>query len=105
LLARNGIVVIVALISPFRAFREYARDQIGKNFIEVYVNCSVELCNKRDPKGLYKKANEGKITNLTGMQDPYEPPLTPEIVLDTEKESPEHCVRKIIDHLSKLGIK
>jgi adenylylsulfate kinase len=83
LLCRNGIITIVALISPFRSFREYARNLIGENFVEVWVNCPLETCLRRDPNGLYKKAQEGKILNLTGIQDPYEPPINPEVVLNT----------------------
>ncbi|MGH9979290.1 MAG: adenylyl-sulfate kinase, partial [Nitrososphaeraceae archaeon] len=71
LLSRNGVITIVALISPYRAFREYARSLIG-NFVEVWVHCSLETCIKRDPKGLYKNASRGSITNMTGIQAPYE---------------------------------
>jgi adenylylsulfate kinase len=104
LLARNGIVTIVALISPFRAFRQYARDLVGKNFIEVWVKCPIEVCHRRDPKGIYRDADEGKIRNLTGVQDPYEPPLNAEIVVETERESPQQCSEKIIDFLTNNGI-
>jgi adenylylsulfate kinase len=99
LLARNGIVSIVALISPYRSFRKNAREIIGRNFVEVWVNCSVETCNARDPKGLYKRAREGKIGNLTGVQDPYEPPLDPEVTINTEEESPQQCANKIIEYM------
>lgn len=101
LLSKNGIVTIVALISPFRSFREYARKLIGEKFVEVWANCSVETCHRRDPKGLYKKADEGKIHNLTGVQDPYEPPMNPEITINTEDESSEVCTEKIMDYLIK----
>ena len=104
LLARNGIVTIVALISPYRSFREYARNLIGNKFVEVWVNCSIETCQIRDPKGLYKKADEGKIKNLTGMQDPYEAPLNPEVILDTDKYSTQDCATKIIDFLTKSSL-
>lgn len=105
LLARNGIVVIVALISPFRASREYARSLIGKeNFIEVWAKCPIEICKKRDPKGLYKKAEEGKINNLTGLQDPYEPPLSPDIVVDTEKEDANSCVNNILSKMNEFHL-
>lgn len=102
LLARNGIAVIVALISPYRSFRAYARREIV-DFVEVYVKCSLETCIKRDKKGLYKKALSGEITNLTGIQHPYEEPLHPEVVLDTEVKSPEEGVSEIIGKLIKLG--
>jgi adenylylsulfate kinase len=101
LLSRNGVIPIVALISPFRSSRDYARNLIGR-FVEVWVKCSVETCRKRDPKGLYKQAQEGKVTNLTGIQDPYEPPINPEVIIDTEHEKPDVCGRKILDALTDL---
>jgi adenylylsulfate kinase len=101
LLARNGIVTIVALISPFHSVRDYARKLIG-SFVEVWVKCSVETCRMRDPKGLYKDAVAGKLSNLTGIQDPYEPPLNPEVVIDTEHETPDACRNKIMASLNDL---
>ena len=101
LLSRNGVITIVALISPFQSIRDYARNLIGR-FVEVWVNCSVETCRKRDPKGLYKQAQEGKVSHFTGMQDPYEPPLSPEIIIDTEHESPDACAKKIMASLRDL---
>jgi adenylylsulfate kinase len=95
LLSRNGVITIVALISPYRAFREYARNLTG-NFVEVWVQCSLETCIKRDPKGLYKNAAQGSITNMTGMQAPYEPPVSPEVTINTEKETPQECAERII---------
>jgi len=101
LLSRNGVITIVALISPFQSSRDYARNLIGR-YVEVWVNCSVETCRMRDPKGLYKQAQEGKVSNLTGMQDPYEPPLNPEVIIDTEHENTDVCGRKIIAALTDL---
>jgi adenylylsulfate kinase len=101
LLARNGIITIVALISPFRSVRDYARKFIG-SFVEVWVKCSVETCRMRDPKGLYKDAVAGKVSNLTGIQDPYEPPLNPEVIIDTEHETPDICSNKIMTSLNHL---
>lgn len=95
LLSKNGVVVIVALISPFRSFRQYARNLVG-TFVEVWVKCSIDTCQKRDPKGLYKKAHAGSITDMTGVQSPYEPPLNPEVVIDTEELTPQQCADKII---------
>jgi adenylylsulfate kinase len=95
LLSRNGVIVIVALISPYRAIREYARNLTG-NFIEVWVQCSLETCIKRDPKGLYRNAAQGSITNMTGVQAPYEQPLSPEVTVNTENESPQECAARII---------
>jgi len=103
LLSRNGVAVIVALISPYRSFREYARKEIGR-FVEVWVKCPLEICVKRDPKGLYKRALSGEITDLTGIQDSYEAPLSPEVVVNTEKESVEQNVGKIIAKLAEMGL-
>ena len=91
----------MALISPFRFFRQYARSLTGR-FVEVWVNCSIETCCLRDPKGLYRRVAEGKMSNLTGIQDPYEPPINPEIIVDTEHESPDACMNKIIMSLKSL---
>jgi adenylylsulfate kinase len=104
LLSRNGITTIVALVSPFRSSREYARLTIGPNFIEVWVKCSVETCSKRDVKGLYKKAFAGEITNLTGVQDSYEPPLNSDVIVDTEFQSPNECVHQIMTALAKYQV-
>jgi adenylylsulfate kinase len=104
LLSRNGIITIVALISPFRATREYARRTIGSHFIEVWAKCSVEACSRRDVKGIYKRAFEGSLTNLTGVQDSYEAPVSSEVVIDTEFQSPEECVQQIMAALIKYGI-
>jgi len=101
MLAKHGVAVIVSLVSPYKAMRNHARSLIEK-FIEVYVKCSVETCMKRDPKGLYKKAVEGKIKNFTGISDPYEEPESPEVIVDTENMDPERCVQKILEKLIKL---
>ncbi len=101
LLSRNGIITIVALISPLRSFRNYAREIIGK-FVEVWTKCSIEECAKRDIRGLYKDALEGKISNLTGIQDPYEPPVNPEVIVDTENQTPDECVEEIMSCIRRL---
>ncbi len=101
LLSRNGVIVLVALISPYRSFRENARKEIG-NFVEVFARCPLEVCIKRDPKGLYKKALAGEIKDLTGLQDVYEEPINPEIIIDTDKISADESVVKIIEELAKL---
>jgi adenylyl-sulfate kinase len=102
LLTRNGVNAIVSLISPYRSTRAYARENLPK-FVEVYLKCSIEECIKRDPKGLYKKALAGEITNMTGIQDPYEEPLNPEVLLDTEHDSSKNNVAKVIRKLEELG--
>jgi len=98
ILSRNGVVSIVSLISPYRDFRRYARTEtnMNNNFYEVYVKCSLETCIARDPKGLYKKALSGQIKDLTGLQDPYEEPENPEIIVDTEKQTVQECANVII---------
>jgi adenylylsulfate kinase len=101
LLSRNGVPTIVSLISPYRDLRSYARKEIG-NFIEVYVKCSLGTCIRRDVKGLYKKALEGKIKDLTGLQDPYEEPVNPEIIVDTDHRSLEEIVGTITLKLREL---
>ncbi|MEM1971372.1 MAG: adenylyl-sulfate kinase [Candidatus Anstonellales archaeon] len=102
LLARNGIISIVSLISPYRAFRAYAREEL-KDFVEVYVKCSINTCIKRDPKGLYRKALNGEIQDMTGIQDPYEEPLNPEVTVDTDRQSIDECVDTILARLQQLG--
>ncbi|MHB8567553.1 MAG: adenylyl-sulfate kinase [Nitrososphaerales archaeon] len=103
-LARNGVISVVALISPYKSSRDNAREVIGKErFIEVYVKASLAACETRDPKGLYAKARKGEITNMTGIQDPYEMPESPDIVIDTEKNSKEESVKIITDALKSLG--
>ena len=102
LLTRNGVAVICAAISPYKAIRDENRTLIG-SFIEVYVKASVEICAQRDTKGLYKKAFAGEIKEFTGVSDPYEPPVKPEVVCDTEKESVEQSAGKIITYLEDAG--
>src|SRR5208283_1287577 len=103
LLSRNGVAVIAAFISPYRSVREYARKETT-NFIEVFVKCSLQVCAQRDPKGLYKKASAGEIKNLTGPQDVYEEPLSPDLVVETDKLTIEESVNIIIEKLNKLGL-
>lgn len=102
LLSRNGIAVIGAFVSPYRSSRDYARGVIS-NFVEVYVHAPVEVCMKRDPKGLYKKAVAGQITNMTGVQDTYEAPPSPELKVETDGTTPEQCVDAIMGALESLG--
>ncbi len=86
-----GIVVITAFISPFKKEREGVREKADGRFFEVYLNTPLEVCEKRDPKGLYKKARKGEIPDFTGIGQRYEPPENPELTLDTSKMSPEQC--------------
>lgn len=102
IITRCGSVAITCAISPYREIRDEARTEII-SFVEVYVNCPVEECIKRDLKGLYKKALSGEIKNFTGISDPYEEPLSPEITVETHKETVSESVDKIINGLIKLG--
>ena len=102
LLTRNGVWVISAAISPYRAIREHNRALI-KDFIEIFVDCSLEKLAERDVKGLYKKALAGEIQNFTGVSDPYEPPVDPEIRVDSERETVDESFRKIIGYLEERG--
>src|SRR5438874_1234988 len=99
LLSRNGVVAITAAISPYREIRDEARELMGDRFIEIYVKASVEECARRDVKGLYEKAMRGELKEFTGVSDPYEEPLDPELVCDTETESPEESAAKVIAFL------
>ena len=102
LLTRNGVVCISAAISPYREARAWARQEIG-NFVEVYVKCSIDVCRQRDVKGLYKLVDEGKIKNFTGVDDPYEEPEQPELVIETDKETVQKSVDRIFSKLVELG--
>jgi adenylyl-sulfate kinase len=103
LLSKHGAIAIAAAISPYRAVREEVRATIPE-FVEVYVNTSLETCISRDVKGMYKKALAGQIKSFTGVDDPYEPPLHPEIVIETEKESPLASAARIIALLEQRGL-
>ncbi len=102
LLTRNGVAVITAAISPYRAVRDEVREQIGA-FIEVYVKASLDECIRRDTKGLYRRALGGEITQFTGVSDPYEEPPAPELVIDTEREEITDSASRVIDRLFELG--
>jgi adenylylsulfate kinase len=94
-----GLIISTAFISPFIKDREYARSIIGEAFIEVFIDTPLEVCKKRDPKGLYKKALNGEIKNFTGLDSPYEAPKTPEIHIKTEQQSIEESCIQIINYL------
>jgi adenylylsulfate kinase len=101
LLQRNGVFVITAAISPYRAIREEARAMI-KDFVEVYAEAPLEVCEERDVKGLYAKARAGEIKGFTGVDDPYEPPPRPEVTCHTDREMVEESAQKVIDKLIQL---
>ncbi len=103
LLTRNGVATICCPISPYKETRDRVREMIGE-FVEVYVHATIEeLSEHRDPKGLYKKALAGEITGFTGVDDPYEPPENPELVLDTMVETPQESLQRTLSRLKELG--
>jgi adenylyl-sulfate kinase len=103
LLSRNGVIAIAAAISPYRAVREELRARIP-NFVEVYVECPVEVLAERDVKGLYKRALAGEIGNFTGISDPYEPPAAPEVTVNSSTETLDESLERIWATLEHLGL-
>ncbi len=103
LLSRNGIATIVSFVSPYREKRRQARAETT-NFVEVYLKCPVDVCQRRDAKGMYKRALAGEIKNFTGISDPYEEPENPEIILETDKETPRESIDKVIKGLKELNL-
>ena len=102
LLSRNGVIAITAAISPYGNIRQEVRE-MHENFVEVYAKCPLEVLEARDVKGLYKKARAGEIKQFTGISDPYEEPTNPEIVVETNKETPDESANKIISWLRESG--
>ena len=102
LLTRNGVAVLCSFISPYRDVRAHSRAEIS-NFVEVYCKCPLEVLIQRDVKGLYQKALAGEISNFTGVSDPYEEPLNPEVVCETDKETVGESAAKVIDKLEEMG--
>ena len=107
LLSRNGVITISAAISPYEAIRKECRDLVeshGAEFVEVYVECSLEELTRRDVKGLYAKAIAGEIANFTGVSDPYEAPAHPDVTVNSETQSEDESFDKIIQHLEERGL-
>ena len=102
LLTRNGVAVLTSFISPYRELRVHARREIG-DFVEIYVRCPVEICMERDTRGMYKKALAGEIQNFTGISDPYEEPLNPELLIEADKEPLKESVARVIAKVKELG--
>ncbi|GAH52050.1 unnamed protein product [marine sediment metagenome] len=102
LLTRNGVAVLCSFISPYNKIRAYSRKEIG-DYILVYVKCSLEVCEQRDPKGMYKKARAGEIKNFTGIDHPFEEPNTPDIIIETDKQTIEECKNTILISIKKMG--
>jgi adenylylsulfate kinase len=103
LLSRNGVIAVVAAISPYRATREEVKGRIA-NFVEVYVECPIEVLAERDVKGLYKKALAGEVGNFTGISDPYEPPENPDVVVRSDREDLGESVDKVWRVLERRGL-
>jgi adenylylsulfate kinase len=104
LLSRNGVYSIAAAISPYREIRDEVRDGANGRFLEIYVACPIEECARRDVKGLYARAFAGEIKNFTGVSDPYEPPLNPEVTIHTDQETPEQSAARVIAALEQNGL-
>jgi adenylyl-sulfate kinase len=105
ILTDNDIITLCSFISPYQSARDYARDEISEvgEFVEVFVNTPLEVCEERDVKGLYKQAREGKIENFTGISDPYEEPENPDLELKTDQETVKESASIVIDHLEEEG--
>jgi len=103
LLSRNGVIVLVAAISPYRSTRDEVKSRIA-DFVEVHVDCPIEVLAQRDVKGLYKKALAGEVGNFTGISDPYEPPLDPAVVVRSDRESVTESVDRIWHELESRGL-
>jgi adenylylsulfate kinase len=104
LFCEAGIVTLTAFISPYRRDRDNVRATLGRDFIEIFVDAPIEVCEQRDPKGLYKKARAGEIKGFTGIDDPYEAPEKPELTLEAGHKAPDILAEEVIDHLKRAGI-
>ncbi len=102
LLTRNGVVAIAAAISPYRETRARVRREI-RYFVEVHVDCPLEVCEQRDYKGVYRRCRSGEITHVCGLDDPYESPLKPDLLLETHRHSPEECAERVMTTLREMG--
>ena len=102
-LSRNGVTAVCPVISPYRSSRDALRERLGKRFVEIHVSTPVDVCAGRDVKGLYARQRAGQLSNLTGVDDPYEVPENPELVLDTMTESPEESLQNVLTKLKELG--
>lgn len=96
-----GVITIATFVSPFREDRQKVRELLGKDFVEIYIDCPIEVCEKRDPKGIYKKARAGEIKHFTGIDSPYENPINPEIVVSTHLNTLDECVDKLVAYLEE----
>ncbi len=104
LLTRNGVGVIVSAISPFKEIRDQVRRNVGEGFIEIFVDAPLDVCADRDVKGLYAKAFSGEIPQFTGVSDPYEPPVAPELHIRTNEEEPAESAARVVGYLEEQGL-
>jgi adenylylsulfate kinase len=104
MLARNGVVVLVAMITPYETSRQAARAGVGERFVEVWLRCPVEVCRSRDTKGLYESSRTGRVTKVTGVDDPFEEPLNPDLVVDTAHLNVAQSTQRILDHLAERNL-
>jgi adenylylsulfate kinase len=102
-LQAHGVTVVAALVSPYRDSRQFVRQMCSGGFLEVFVSTPIEVCEIRDAKGLYAKARRGEIKNFTGVDDPYEPPTSPELAIDTSRVSVEDAVAQILSRIDSLS--
>ena len=104
LFMQAGVIAMTAFISPYRDDRRIARSLVGDSFLEVYVKCDLDVCERRDPKGLYRKARNGEIKEFTGISAPYEEPANPELIVDTGRETLEETTQKVLNLLETRGV-
>ncbi|MCI4349048.1 MAG: adenylyl-sulfate kinase [Thermoplasmata archaeon] len=104
LLADHGTAVVVAMITPYETSRQAARAAFGDRFVEVWLSCPLEVCEKRDPGGIYRRSHEGGVPKMTGVDDPFEEPLNPDLTVETSGRDVAACTRAILDHLSGRGL-
>jgi adenylylsulfate kinase len=103
LLARNGVAVLVAMITPYETSRQAARSVEGSRFTEIWLKCPLEICQQRDPKGIYRASTQGSVAHLTGVDDPFEEPLNPDLVVDTSSDPVPVSLERILGHLRARG--
>jgi adenylylsulfate kinase len=97
LLARNGVAVMVAMVTPYETSRQAARAGVEVPFVEVWLECPIDVCRQRDPKGLYRRTEQGLVSHMTGMDDPFEEPLNPDLVVETATESVDRSAQRVLD--------
>jgi len=100
MLARNGVAVLVAMITPYETSRQAARAEVGSKFVEVWLRCPIEVCRQRDPSGVYRRTEQGTIKKMTGVDDPFEEPLSPELTIDTASTPVEESVHRVVAYLT-----